>query len=167
MAAALVEMRLDGLPTTIPAHRAILAHPDFVAARHSTVWVERHLLLPEAQAVVEGRTLRCQEVRVGGRWYTVPIPGVASRPPSRRSDRSPVGPGGESGTVASQMQGTVTRVLVEVGDAVAAGQGVCAVEAMKMESLLRSEIAGTVAEIRIVTGQAVRAGETLVVIEPA
>jgi biotin carboxyl carrier protein len=138
-----------------------------VAARHSTVWVEQRLSLPETEAFDEAPTGRSQEVRVAGRWYSVPIPGVASRPPSRRSDRSPVGRGGESGTVASQMQGTVTRVLVEVGDAVAAGQGVCAVEAMKMETLLRSEIAGTVAEIRIATGQAVRAGETLVVIEPA
>src|SRR5207237_2287756 len=46
MAAALAEMRLDGLPTTIPAHRAILAHPDFVAVRHSTAWVEQRLSRP-------------------------------------------------------------------------------------------------------------------------
>jgi biotin carboxyl carrier protein len=65
------------------------------------------------------------------------------------------------------MQGTVTRVMVEVGDAVAAGQGVCAVEAMKMETVLRSGIAGTVAELRAGVGQAVRAGEALVVVEPA
>jgi biotin carboxyl carrier protein len=64
------------------------------------------------------------------------------------------------------MQGTVGRVLVAVGDAVEAGQGVCAVEAMKMETLLRTEIGGTVAEVRVMAGQAVRAGEVLVVVEP-
>src|SRR5213078_5182213 len=53
MAAALAEMRLDGLPTTIPAQRAILAHPDFVAARHSTVWVEQRLSLPDGPAGVD------------------------------------------------------------------------------------------------------------------
>ncbi len=72
-----------------------------------------------------------------------------------------------SGTVTSPMQGTVTRVLVEVGETVEAGQGVCAVEAMKMESVLRSGIAGTVAEVRAVPGQSVPTGEVLVVIEPA
>jgi biotin carboxyl carrier protein len=154
------------LPTTIPAHRAILAHPDFLAARHSTVWVEQHLVLPETQAVVGADTGRSQEVRVGGRWYAIPLPGVANRPPSRRPDRSAAVPGGGSGTVTSEMQGTVTRVLVEVGEAVAVGQGVCAVEAMKMETVLRSAVAGTVAEVWAAVGQAVRAGEPLVVIEP-
>ncbi|HET9771680.1 MAG TPA: acetyl-CoA carboxylase biotin carboxylase subunit, partial [Acidimicrobiia bacterium] len=48
MTGALAELRLDGVATTIPAHRAILAHPDFVAARHSTVWVEQRLELPES-----------------------------------------------------------------------------------------------------------------------
>src|SRR5213078_5062448 len=75
MAAALAEMRLDGLPTTIPAHRAILAHPDFVAARHSTVWVEQRLSLPE-RAAPPAPSGRSQEVRVGRRWYAIPLPGV-------------------------------------------------------------------------------------------
>ncbi|HEV7865079.1 MAG TPA: biotin carboxylase N-terminal domain-containing protein [Acidimicrobiia bacterium] len=162
MTGALTEMRLDGLPTTIPAHQAILAHPDFRAARHSTVWVEQRLTLPEAPAEeVAGRS---QEVRVGGRWYVIPLPGVESRPPSVHRDRVSPGPREGSGTVVSQMQGTVTRVLVEVGDAVAAEQGVCAVEAMKMETVLRSGIAGTVSELRVAPGQPVRAGEVLAVI---
>ncbi|HYT37983.1 MAG TPA: biotin carboxylase N-terminal domain-containing protein [Acidimicrobiia bacterium] len=167
MAAALAEMRLDGLPTTIPAQRAILAHPDFVAARHSTVWVEQRLSLPDAPPAAGEGTGRSQDVRVGGRWYNIPLPGEATRPPARRPDRSPAGVAGGSGTVVSQMQGTVTRVMVEVGEAVDAGQGVCAVEAMKMETVLRSGIAGTVTELRAGVGQAVRAGEALVVIEAA
>jgi acetyl-CoA/propionyl-CoA carboxylase biotin carboxyl carrier protein len=167
MEAALAELRLEGLPTTVPAQRAILAHPDFVAARHSTVWVEQCLTLPEATPGVEpdggGRS---QEVRVGSRWYVIPRPGETTRPPAGRGIGPSAGGGRGSGTVASQMQGTVVRVLVAVGDAVEAGQGVCAVEAMKMETLLRTEIGGTVAEVRVMAGQAVRAGEVLVVVEP-
>jgi biotin carboxyl carrier protein len=53
-----------------------------------------------------------------------------------------------------------------VGDAVEANQGVCAVEAMKMETTLRTDVGGTVAEVRVAAGQAVRAGEALVVIDP-
>ena len=65
------------------------------------------------------------------------------------------------------MQGTVVRVLVAVGEAVEVGQGVCAVEAMKMETLLCSGVTGTVTEVRASAGQAVRAGEVLVMVEPA
>ena len=64
------------------------------------------------------------------------------------------------------MQGTVVRVLVAVGDIVEAGQGVCAVEAMKMESVLKCGLAGTVTEVRVAPGQPVRAGEALVIVEP-
>src|SRR5439155_462414 len=37
---ALQETEIEGVATTIPAHLAILEHPDFIAARHSTKWVE-------------------------------------------------------------------------------------------------------------------------------
>ncbi|HEV7685724.1 MAG TPA: biotin/lipoyl-containing protein, partial [Acidimicrobiia bacterium] len=167
MEAALAELRLEGLPTTVPAQRAILAHPDFVAVRHSTMWVEQCLTLPDATPGVDpDGSRRSQEVRVGGRWYVIPRPGETTRPPPGRGLGPSAGGGRASGTVASQMQGTVVRVLVGVGDAVEAGQGVCAVEAMKMETLLRTEIAGTVADVRIEAGQAVRAGEVMVVVEP-
>jgi acetyl-CoA/propionyl-CoA carboxylase, biotin carboxylase, biotin carboxyl carrier protein len=168
MTGALAELRLDGVPTTVPAHRAILAHPDFVAARHSTVWVEQRLVLPDAETAPGPGPGRSQEVRVLGRWYTIPRPGSETRPPAGGSGRDTAGSGGAgSGTVASQMQGTVTRVLVDVGEAVDAGQGVCAVEAMKMETVLRSGIAGVVTEVRAGPGQTVRAGEVLVTVEPA
>lgn len=43
MLRALDETRIDGVTTTIPAHTAILSHPDFATARHSTRWVEERL----------------------------------------------------------------------------------------------------------------------------
>jgi acetyl-CoA/propionyl-CoA carboxylase, biotin carboxylase, biotin carboxyl carrier protein len=169
MAAALDEFRIDGVPTTIPAHRAVLAHPDFAAVRHSTVWLEQRLSLPETADAVSaaGPSGRSQEVRVGRRWYSIPRPGVESRPPARRRDAAALGPEPGSGTVASPMQGTVVRVMVAPGDSVETGQGVCAVEAMKMETVLRSGITGAVAAVNAAPGQAVRAGEVLVVVEPA
>ena len=36
-------MRIEGVATTIPADLAILEHPDFAAAEHSTKWVEERL----------------------------------------------------------------------------------------------------------------------------
>ncbi len=79
MVAALGEMRLDGVPTTIPAHEMILAHPDFVEARHSTVWVEQRLALPESF----GGRRRCRSSAAGTRF-----PARGWRPVRRSSARS-------------------------------------------------------------------------------
>ena len=63
------------------------------------------------------------------------------------------------------MQGTIVKVLVEEGQEVAADEPVCILEAMKMESEVRSQKAGTVSEVRVEAGQTVRSGETLISVE--
>ena len=63
------------------------------------------------------------------------------------------------------MPGKIVRVLVSVGDEVAANQGVLIVEAMKMQNEVLSPKAGKVSEIRVAEGQTVNASETLAVIE--
>ena len=63
------------------------------------------------------------------------------------------------------MQGTIVKVLVEVGDAVEIGQAVCVLEAMKMENNIAAEKAGTVAEVKVAPGQSVGTGDVVVVIE--
>jgi biotin carboxyl carrier protein len=70
-------------------------------------------------------------------------------------------------TVRSPMPGRVVKVLVGVGERLAAGQPVVVIEAMKMENELRAPRAGTVREIRCAEGAAVEAGQDLVVVEPA
>ena len=67
--------------------------------------------------------------------------------------------------IVAPMPGRIAKVLVKVGDAVAAGQGVVVVEAMKMENELRSTRAGTVTEVPAVEGALVRAHTVLVVVE--
>ena len=62
------------------------------------------------------------------------------------------------------MQGTIVEVLVAVGDTVAVGQGVCVLEAMKMENLVETEWAGEVTEVRVVVGDNVGGGDVLAVI---
>ncbi len=68
-------------------------------------------------------------------------------------------------TVLSPMPGIVVGVAVAVGDAVAPGQGVVTLEAMKMENELKSAVEGVVKEIKVEVGQGVAQGEPLVVIE--
>ena len=67
--------------------------------------------------------------------------------------------------VLAPMPGRVLRVLVAVGDEVAARQGVVVVEAMKMENELRSPKAGRVKEVNVAPGTSVEAGRVLLVVE--
>ena len=65
----------------------------------------------------------------------------------------------------AMMPGRVVNLLVKVGDAVAANQGVVVVEEMKMENEIKSPKAGTVIAIKVTPGQTVEKGDLLVVIE--
>jgi acetyl-CoA/propionyl-CoA carboxylase biotin carboxyl carrier protein len=57
------------------------------------------------------------------------------------------------------------KVLVEVGQAVEAGQAVCVLEAMKMENNIVADKAGTITEVKVTVGQSVGSGDIVVVIE--
>jgi acetyl-CoA/propionyl-CoA carboxylase biotin carboxyl carrier protein len=185
MIRALEEMVVDGIATTIPADLAILRHPDFAAGQHSTKWVEDALDLSDvtsggAPADVEGeapKVERSVDVEVNGRRFAVKmwlpdVPmavvaggaagGTAPRP--RRAAAGGAAAAG-SGKVTVPMQGTIVKVLVEVGQAVEAGQAVCVLEAMKMENNIVADKAGTVTEIKVETGQSVGSGDVVVVIE--
>ena len=67
--------------------------------------------------------------------------------------------------VVAPMPGRIAKVLVKVGDAVEARQGVVVVEAMKMENELRSPCVGTVMHVPAVEGALVDANAVLVVID--
>ena len=69
------------------------------------------------------------------------------------------------GAIAAPMQGTIVKVLVEVGQEVAADDAVCLLEAMKMESEVRAQTGGRVSEVLVEAGKTVRSGEPLVVLE--
>ncbi len=64
--------------------------------------------------------------------------------------------------VTAPMPGMIVRVHVQVGDTITAGQGVIAMEAMKMENELRAATAGTVKAVLVQPGQAVDKGAVLV-----
>ena len=67
--------------------------------------------------------------------------------------------------IKSPMPGLVLRVLVSVGDAVEAGQGVAVLEAMKMENELTAPASGTVAAVHASAGDAVAKGQVLVAVD--
>jgi acetyl-CoA/propionyl-CoA carboxylase biotin carboxyl carrier protein len=178
---ALRELMVEGVATTIPADIAILEHPDFVANRHSTKWVEETLDLSSVQRITaatpdeEGRVRREVDVEVNGKRFSVamwvpdsePQTGGGSRSaPRRRSGGAGGSAGGAgSGEVAAPMQGTIVKVNVAVGDTVEAGDAIVVLEAMKMENNVTCEKAGTVTEVRVSEGDSVGGGDIVAVIE--
>jgi acetyl-CoA/propionyl-CoA carboxylase, biotin carboxylase, biotin carboxyl carrier protein len=180
---ALEEMVIEGIATTIPADLAILRHEDFRTAKHSTKWVEDTLDLTgvtgAATPVTEGedeapKVQRDVDVEVNGKRFSVrmwvpdvPVVAAAAGATMPRPKRAASGGGGAaagSGQVAVPMQGTIVKVLVEVGQEVTAGQPVCVLEAMKMENNIAADKDGTIAEIKVEPGQSVGTGDVVVVI---
>jgi acetyl-CoA/propionyl-CoA carboxylase, biotin carboxylase, biotin carboxyl carrier protein len=183
---ALHEFRIEGIATTIPADLAILEHQDFVDGIHSTKWVEDTLDLSGvgstatvADGESEAKVQRDVDVEVNGKRFSVKVfvpesqagavvagggAGGASRP-RRSGGGGGAGAGGGSGAVSVPMQGTIVKILVEVGQEVEAGATVCVLEAMKMENNITADKAGTVKEIKVAVGDSVGSGDVVVVIE--
>jgi acetyl-CoA/propionyl-CoA carboxylase biotin carboxyl carrier protein len=192
MLRALGEFEIEGVRSTIPAQMVLLAEPAFVEGKHSTKWLEEEVdpaLLAGAPSMADlsapvdvdegGEPLvaRSVPVEVDGRRFEVkvwlpesPAPaaggtGSAGGRPRGRPRSSAGGSGAAgSGEVAAPMQGTIVKTLVAVGDAVAIGQAVVVLEAMKMENHVNAERAGTVSEVRVAPGDTVGTGDVLVVI---
>ncbi|MEO8267804.1 MAG: biotin/lipoyl-containing protein, partial [Ilumatobacteraceae bacterium] len=78
---------------------------------------------------------------------------------------SPPDDAGRAGSTIAPMPGLILRILVGVGDVVAAGQPLLSMEAMKMEHQVVSPVAGTVVELFASAGQQVDSGQPLVRIE--
>jgi acetyl-CoA/propionyl-CoA carboxylase biotin carboxyl carrier protein len=198
---ALREFEIGGVHTTIPAHIALLSHPDFRAVRHSTKWVEEEVdhasfateapaAAPAAAASANGESgdaaplvERTLPVEVDGKRFTVrvwmPEIAVAAAPAGRRGGGAATAPGrprpaaasggggaggAGDGTVTAPMQGTIVKVLVELGTSVEIGQPILVLEAMKMENNINAEQTGTVKELKVAPGDAVGTGDVLAVI---
>jgi propionyl-CoA carboxylase alpha chain len=70
-----------------------------------------------------------------------------------------------AGSLVAPMPGNVLRLLVGPGEAVAAGQPLVVVEAMKMEHQVLAPAAGTVATVHVTPGQQVDTGQALLQME--
>lgn len=71
---------------------------------------------------------------------------------------------GEGNKVCSPLPGTITSIPVKVGDAVAVGDTVVVLEAMKMQNNIEAENAGTVTSVMVNVGDSVMEGAVLVTI---
>jgi acetyl-CoA/propionyl-CoA carboxylase, biotin carboxylase, biotin carboxyl carrier protein len=182
---ALAEFTVEGMPTVLPFHRAVVSDPAFAPADPAAVftihtrWIETEFdntipawtpapadLGEPAEEPVSERVV----VEVNGKRLEVVLPaglgasmaaGPAVKKAPRRSAGHKAGSGAGGDGLTSPMQGTIVKVAVEEGQLVAAGDLVVVLEAMKMEQPLTAHKAGTVTSLAAEVGQTVTAGAVI------
>jgi acetyl-CoA/propionyl-CoA carboxylase, biotin carboxylase, biotin carboxyl carrier protein len=183
---ALAEFEIDGMPTVLPFHRAVVDDPAFATGplRVHTRWIETEFATPippyaggtsaAAEDGGEGGRERIT-VEVGGKRLEVTVPaglgataaGGAPRTAARErkggSRRGgPAGGGAASGDeLVSPMQGTIVKIVTADGQPVSAGDTIVVLEAMKMEQPLTAHKDGTVSGLSVQVGQTVPAGAVI------
>ncbi len=152
MLRALDEFRIDGVPTTIPAHRVLLDSPAFVAGTYTTRSIEDVDLASIGSATPGPGApgILLVEGSPAALWH-----------PAIASFVAPAGSGGgpDRGAVVAPMHGTILKILVARGDAVETGDPVAVLEAMKMETFLAAPADGAVSSIDVDQGDVVESGQ--------
>ena len=159
MLRALAETRLAGIATTLPADIAILEHPDFVGARHSTNWVEERLDLsalapqepaaaappPETAGQLVGREVTAE---VDGRRYRLKL-WVPASPPASGAE----GPS-DPPNAARARQPARPRPVAARPSSARAGSGTVTVP-----------MQGTIVKLLVAPGDKVQAGQAVCILE--
>jgi len=175
---ALAEFEIDGMPTVLAFHRAVVADPAFTGEPFSvhTRWIETEFdnTIPPyageaAEAAGRGERERIT-IEVGGKRLEVVLPsgfGSANPGAGQASAKAPRRGGGmakkaaSGDSLVSPMQGTIVKVVIADGDIVAAGDTIVVLEAMKMEQPLTAHKAGVVTGLDVVMGQSVTSGAAI------
>lgn len=146
---ALCEFRLEGVASNIHFLQNLLRRPELADNRVSTRFIEQHiaaLLAPQQAAhphlFVSGAGGQAAHAAVAD----VPAGCIALNAPS---------------------QGVLVSLEVAEGDAVAVGQAVAVLEAMKMEFVVKASHSGIVRALPVAPGDALFEGAALLYLEPA
>ena len=123
---------------------------------------------PAASAPASASEAAVYDVRVDGKLYSVEVGAqgelgaitpAASAPAQAAAPAAPA-PSGQ--TINAPLAGNVFKILVSPGDQVANGDVVIILEAMKMETEIRSAFDGTVSSIQVKDGDGVSSGQPLI-----
>ncbi|WP_309072718.1 biotin carboxylase N-terminal domain-containing protein [Arthrobacter sp.] len=186
---ALAEMQIDGMPTVLPFHAAVVSDPAFApASGHFSVhtrWIETEFANTIAPWTPDGGTDSAADdadarqrvtVEVGGKRLEVVLPaslgmsnGKSSGKAAGKSkkvarSRAGAGAAASGDDLTSPMQGTIVKVAVQDGDQVSEGDLIVVLEAMKMEQPLTAHKSGTLSGLTAAPGDTVSAGAVIAAI---
>jgi acetyl/propionyl-CoA carboxylase alpha subunit/acetyl-CoA carboxylase carboxyltransferase component len=192
---ALCEFRIEGVPTNIGFLQSLLQHPEFIANRVYTRFVEdniaeliggvesghRRLFFDRPSPAPRAGVEQAGGRRAGAKIDASDPLAVLHHGKSESSGPSPfaattnvVTPQvhditAPENTVAIEapMQGTIVSVDVSEGDRVHRGQQLFVMEAMKMEHVIAADKSGIVRRITVAKGDAIFEGHPLAFIEEA
>jgi acetyl/propionyl-CoA carboxylase alpha subunit len=156
LARALRETEVGGVTTNLPFLRWLVAHPLVRAGRVTTAFLTENPPLSEPPAAAPAE-IWSQPWRLN-----LPAPPPQPAPDADLASAGQAGGGHEQSEVVAPMPGTVIRVLVEPGAAVAARQPLVVLEAMKMETPLVSPYDATVRAVHVSEGDRVAGGAVVV-----
>ncbi|MDH1265497.1 carboxyl transferase domain-containing protein [Pseudomonas sp. GD03944] len=146
----LCEFRLEGVASNLHLLQTLLRLPEVADNQVSTRFVEHHL-----------ERLLAAQPQAHAHLYFAQAPD-ATRDSAHTVDAPP-------GCLAQTTPSTGVVVSLDVaeGDAIAAGQRVAVLEAMKMEFEIKASHSGIVRALAVQPGQAVGEGQPLLFLEPA
>lgn len=174
---ALASFRLEGAPSNLGFLRALLADKDVQADKVHTRFVDEHAarLIEKAAKVNSGRYFQAAAPaassgrQAGAKVDAVDPLAVLAFGKTRTEEQAPTAADAPEGTVAvpAPMQGTIVSLSVKEGDAVAAGQALLIMDAMKMQHEIRSPARGYVRRIAVGPGETIYEGHALLFVEEA
>jgi acetyl-CoA/propionyl-CoA carboxylase biotin carboxyl carrier protein len=152
---ALREFRVEGVPSVLPFHRAVMEAPDFVggdAIKVHTRWIETEFANTLAAAArpvpLADAALMRSTVEIDGRRVVLGLPPalLGGLQPTAGAPEKPGAPkvAPDPASVAAPITGTLQSWKVADGDTVAQGDTIASMEAMKMEIQIAAHRAGRV-----------------------
>src|SRR5450631_1430489 len=176
---ALDEFVIEGMPTVLPFHQAVVADEAFAPKNPAepftvhTRWIETEFVnnIPAYAGVVAGAPQGAGErqsvvVEVGGKRLEVILPGGltfggggnAKKKAPKRTGGGKAGAAASGDALATPMQGTIVKIAVEEGQVVEVGELVVVLEAMKMEQPINAHKSGTITGLSATVGLTVTNG---------
>ncbi|HEV2991097.1 MAG TPA: carboxyl transferase domain-containing protein [Candidatus Angelobacter sp.] len=172
---ALCEFRIEGVATNLPFLQNLAQHPDFVAGKIHTRFVEDHI--PELITGTSHEQLffssaanaRSVGARAGAKIEgSDPLAVLAyGKQGDNGGRRSSTAMPEKWVSISAPMQGTIISVDVTEGELVRQGRQVVVMEAMKMEHVVHAHVSGVVQRVEVMRGDAVFEGHVLALVQEA
>lgn len=149
---ALSEFTIEGVPSVLPFHRAVIAHDDFATDfRVHTRWIETDfaetLEAASRPAPAASGSLLRGHVEIDGKRVEIGIPDAFLRllgPLSAAQNGDEKSEQNDAGAVVAPVPGLLVHWNVSDGTLVEKGEALAMMDVMKMETAVTAPVAGTI-----------------------